>query len=87
MVVRGGRKYITVNGYPPQLFDLRKDPEETANVAGSREYAAVEKDLRARAGRGWDGRALKQAVLLSQQERALVRSMREYGAAPKWDWK
>ena len=85
MVVRGGAKYITVNGHKPQLFDLRKDPEETVNLAGTPAYAAVEKALRARAEQGWNGPALKRAVMASQQARAVVRSMREHGQAPKWD--
>ena len=36
MVVWRSLKYITVNQYPPQLYDLRKDPEETTNLAGAR---------------------------------------------------
>jgi len=79
-------KYIAVNNYPPQLFDLAKDPEETTNLSGRREYAAIERSLRARAERNWDGEALKQAVMRSQQERAIVRSMREFGGAPQWDY-
>jgi choline-sulfatase len=79
-------KYITVNGYPPQLFDLDKDPEETANVAGRRQYSAIEKTLEARAARGWDGNALRKAVIASQQERAVIRSMRQYGTPPHWDY-
>jgi choline-sulfatase len=86
MVRREDCKYITVNGYPPQLFDLARDPEETTNLAGKPEYAAVESRLRARAERDWDGQALKQAVMTSQQERAMVRSMRQFGAAPQWDY-
>ncbi len=79
-------KYITVNGYPPQLYDLAKDPEETVNLAGRREYSAIESRLRARSERGWDGNALKQAVMRSQQDRAIVRSIRHFGAAPQWDY-
>jgi len=86
MVRFGNYKYITVNNYPPQLFDLEKDPEESVNVAGRREYAAAEKDLRARAENGWDGNALKKAVMTSQQERLIVRSMSQFGTAPHWDY-
>ena len=79
-------KYITVNNYPPQLFDLEKDPEESVNAAGKPEYAAIEKDLRRRAESGWDGKALKSAVLTNQQERAIVRSMTQFGTAPNWEY-
>ncbi len=86
MVRRGPHKLITVNGYPPQLFDLGKDREETVNLSGSGAYAAVERELRARAERDWDGPALKRAVMASQQERLVVRSMREHGTPPRWDY-
>jgi len=86
MVRFGSWKYITVNGYPPQFFDLHKDPEETVNLAGRPEYSSVETELRTRAERGWDGNALKQAVMASQQERAVVRSTRQFGTPPHWDY-
>lgn len=54
--------------------------------AGRGEYAASERNLRARAERDWDGPALKRAVMLSQPERLIVNSMREYGGAPQRDY-
>jgi choline-sulfatase len=86
MVRQGSHKYITVNGYAPQLFDLAKDPNETTNLAGNRQYAAFEKRLRARAEQDWDGPALKRAVLASQRERAIIMSLREHGGRPRWDY-
>jgi choline-sulfatase len=82
MVRRGQMKYITVNGYPPQLFDLKRDPEETTNLAGSREHAAAETGLRKRAETEWDGPALKKDVIGSQIERRLVQS----AGATKWNF-
>src|SRR5947208_672464 len=82
MVRRGKFKYITVNNYPPQLFDLATDPEESTNVAGHGEYAAAESGLRKRAEAEWDGSALKNAVLANQRERQVVQST----AKPKWDF-
>ncbi len=86
MVRSGDHKYITVNNHAPQLFDMRKDPGETLNLAGARDYAAVEAGIARRAARDWDGNALKHAVMTSQQERAVVRSIRQFGAAPKWEY-
>ena len=34
MVRKGQYKYITVNGYPPLLFDVAGDPDESTNIAG-----------------------------------------------------
>jgi choline-sulfatase len=51
-MVRNARyKYVHYVGYPPQLFDLAADPEETRDVAAEREHAeglaACERELRA----------------------------------------
>ena len=81
MIRKGDHKYITVNGYGPQLFDLKEDPEETVNLAGRASYAAVEKDLKELAERNWDAPTLRKSVIRDQQERLLVRTM-----AAKWDY-
>ena len=78
MVRRGDYKYIAVNGHAPQLYDLKKDPAETVNVAGRREYAEAEKALRARAERGWDGPAIKRKVMASHADRDFLRGIPGY---------
>ncbi len=41
-MVRGERyKYVHYVGYPPQLFDLEADPEETRNLADDRAHRAI----------------------------------------------
>jgi choline-sulfatase len=82
MVRSGKMKCITVNGYPPQLFDLERDPEESTNLASAREYAAAETKIRKRADMDWDGSALKKDVIATQIERRLVQS----AGAPKWNF-
>jgi choline-sulfatase len=84
MVRRGDYKYITVNGYPPQLFDLKKDPDENRNVAGLAEYSQVERELRARAEKGWDAQEVKRKVLASHAERDFLRSIPNYLASGLW---
>ncbi|HLJ17023.1 MAG TPA: choline-sulfatase [Bryobacteraceae bacterium] len=79
-------KYIIVNGYPPQLYDLKEDPEETRNVAGQPAYASAEKALRERIERDWDGAALKREVFTSQGRRRVVGSIGQHGQAPHWDY-
>lgn len=86
MVRQGGHKYITVNGYAPQLYDLQSDPEETENRAGSAKYRGVEKTLAERANSGWDGPALKKAVLTDQQQRILLRAIAKESESPRWDY-
>ena len=45
MIRRGSYKLIHYVGFAPQLFDLRADPEETANVANDPAYAGILSDL------------------------------------------
>jgi choline-sulfatase len=41
-MIRDGRwKFVYYVGYPPQLFDLESDPQETADLGQSPEHAAV----------------------------------------------
>jgi len=84
MVRRGDYKYITVNGHPPQLYDLKRDPDETINAAGRSEYAAVERQLRTRAEKDWDGPALKRKVMASHEERDFLRSIKGYMGPNLW---
>lgn len=86
MVRADGHKYIDVHNYGPQLFDLEKDPEETVNLAGRKDALAVEKKMRAHAGDGWSGTTLKNSVLASQRERAVVQTTRKLGGAPRWEY-
>jgi choline-sulfatase len=84
MVRRGDYKYIATNGYGPQLYDLKKDPDETVNVAGQSAYAAVERALRARAEQGWDGAAIKSRVMASQDNRDFLRNIPAYMTPSLW---
>jgi choline-sulfatase len=81
MVRKGRHKLITVNGYPPQFYDLREDPEESVNLAGRPQYATAQKELQKVADEEWNGPGLKKAVIRDQKERLMVRSMAE-----KWDY-
>jgi choline-sulfatase len=84
MVRRGDFKYITVNNYPPQLYDLKKDPAETVNFAGRAEYASIERELRARAEKDWDAPAVKRKVMTSHAEREFLRSIKDYMGPNLW---
>ena len=68
------------------MFNLSQDPEETRNLAGGRAESSVERELQARCETDWDGPALKKAVMVNQQERMLIGSMKDYGEAPHWDY-
>ena len=84
MVRRGRFKYIATNNHAPQLYDLAKDPGETVNAAGRSEYAAAEKELRARAEKDWDGPAVKRRVMASHADRDFLRSIPGYMNNQLW---
>jgi choline-sulfatase len=86
MVRQGRHKYIAINGYGPQLYDLQADAGETENRAGSAQYRGVEKLLAERANSGWDGPALKKAILTDQQQRILLRAIARDSESPRWDY-
>ena len=45
-MARGERyKYILWEGFPPQLFDLRDDPDELVDLGGDPAHADVRADL------------------------------------------
>jgi len=47
--IRNGRyKYVHYAKYPPQLFDLERDPDETEDLAGRPEYAQALEECRQR---------------------------------------
>lgn len=79
-------KYITVNGYPPQLYDLHADPNETVNAAGRAEYSSAEAQLRVFAEKDWNGPAIKKAVMADQQDHIMLRSVKGDGIKPDWNY-
>ena len=80
MLRRGPRKYVACPGDPEQLYDLRQDPHELANLAPS----GCE-DLREEVRRRWDLEGLRDAVLRSQDERRLVARALATGRRHRWD--
>lgn len=45
MVRKGAYKYVYYVGYPPQLFDLERDPDELTDLGADPAFAAVAADL------------------------------------------
>ena len=82
MVQRRGAKYVVAEGDPDQVFDVKDDPEELANLAKTdRSLAEVKKEIDDR----WDRAQLTDQVLESQRRRAFVsRVMHTQGIS--WDF-
>ena len=82
MVQRRGAKYVVAEGDPDQVFDVKDDPEELANLAKTdRGLVEVKKEIDDR----WDSAQLTDQVLESQRRRAFVsRVMHTQGIS--WDF-
>lgn len=85
MVRRGPYKYIYIDGYPGQLFDLRTDPDELDNLAGQPASAEIEASLHGELLARFDLEAVAADVQQSQAEHALLRQAMREGERTHWD--
>ena len=85
-VIDGAYKYIHCDTDPPLLFNLRDDPFELANLAGSSEHQEIEAELSKTVQQTWDFEALKADVLVSQSRRRIVEAAHAEGIQPNWDY-
>jgi choline-sulfatase len=73
-MLRSGRyKYVHVDGYQPQLFDLESDPSESRDLGDDPAYAQVRQRLAARVLDGWDPKRIRSEVDLRCDEKAILR--------------
>ncbi len=83
--IRDGNKKLTVSrAYPPQLFDLGKDPLELDNIAGSGDFD--EARLTKMVEDTWDLDTLLDKVITSQIERKLIDNALAVGREETWDF-
>lgn len=85
MVRRGPWKYIFCEDDPPMLYDLATDSHERRNLAGQRQVAEVEHDMREIVHAEWDVGALKHAMAESARQRLFVQKTRLAGGFGSWD--
>ena len=68
MIRHGKYKYINYAGYPAQLFDLEKDPEELHDLAADPRYAQALDECRERLYRICDPEAVDRQAKARQRE-------------------
>jgi choline-sulfatase len=85
MARRGRHKLVHVHGHDEQLFDLEADPGEWQNLAGRRETASVEAELRDAILTRFDPDAIAAAGAESVRRRELVRRALERNGTT-WDF-
>lgn len=75
MVRRGDWKYNYIHGHEPQLFNMKDDPKEWENLAGSAEHASLEAELRSLILDEFDCDAIAAENLASIRRRAVIREV------------
>ena len=85
MVRQGEWKFIYSERDPLLLFNLRHDPQERENLAGSAEHQSLLADFINQAQARWDMSAIHQATLASQRRRRFVASALTHGRLTSWD--
>ena len=72
-MLRSGRYKLNYSlGDPPELYDLRKEPNEFHNLAEDPAHLPILEDLKMRLLSHWDAVDLEQRVRQSQKERLLI---------------
>ncbi|MCY1271223.1 choline-sulfatase [Pseudomonas jinjuensis] len=85
MIRRGDFKFVYSEQDPCLLFDLRNDPRELENLAGSPAHAELFADFLAEARARWDIPAITGQVLASQRRRRFVADALTRGQLKSWD--
>lgn len=81
-----GWKYIFCRNDPPMLFDLKNDPLEQENMAGTKEAVEIENRMLAIIRDRWNYDALESKILKSQQHRLFVQEALLKGKWTGWDY-
>lgn len=85
MVRRGRYKFVYSEAYPPQLYDLQKDPGEQKNLAGSAEHSDVARAMRELVLEKWNLAELKADVVKSQKSRQFINAAIQEGREVVWE--
>ena len=73
-MIRSGRyKYVHVEGYRPQLFNLETDPSELHDLGDDPAHAELRQQLAARVLDGWEPKRIRHEVDLRCAEKAVLR--------------
>jgi choline-sulfatase len=86
MIRRGTYKYVSCDGDPPQLFDLRRDPHELTNLARDPNHAQLAAAFAQETATRWNSADVREQVVLSQRRRVLVQEALLEGRLQSWDY-
>jgi len=86
MIRRGPLKYIHCDIDPPQLFNLKDDPNERRNLANDPDYADDMVSFASEVAARWDSDAIKENVIRTQIRRRAIHKAMEEGKITSWDY-
>lgn len=82
-MLRWGRyKYVHVDGYRPQLFDLETDPSESCDLGNDPAFDDLRQQLAIRVLDGWDPKKIRKEVDLRCAEKAILRKWAQQTLPP-----
>lgn len=85
MVKQGHHKYVHLHGHDALLFDLKQDPDELDNLAGTEPARDIETQLRATLLRDYEPAEIDRRVRVSQRQRLFIKGVDESSAlAGNW---
>ena len=73
-MVRRDQYNIYYLGFPPQLFDLEKDPDELNDLAGQPETQSVESELHTLVLENWDPNTFGLHMAIKKSEYEIIES-------------
>lgn len=83
MLRRGPYKYVYTHGYPDQLYDMQRDPNELVNIAT--QAPDILQGMKAAVLAAWNPDQIKTAVLASQARRQFINKLPD-ALQPVWDY-
>ena len=86
MIRRGALKYIHCDPDPPQLYDLKKDPEERVNVCNDPAYTHEANAFATEVAERWNSEELRRNVIATQKSRRALHAAMEADPTEHWDY-
>ena len=86
MIRRGDFKYIHCDVDPPQLFNIKKDPEELMDLIADPKYVGIAEGFEKEVQERWDSEAIRKNVIATQKQRRGIHAAMEAGVFQSWDY-
>ena len=86
MIRRGHYKYIHCDVDPPQLYDIKNDPQELNNLIADTAFKTMAQSFKKEVLSRWDSEAIRKNVIATQKQRRGLHAAMEAGIRHSWDY-